>query len=433
MCEGGAGIYIVVSSPTISRCVITDNHAELMSGSLCFCFGGGIYISGLYEAKSSPLITNCTISGNSVGDWGWGGGIYCEGLSDTTIHNCLVSNNYALGYAGEGGGICHGSSGNSTITNCTIVDNSAADNGGGIWFGGNGYMTITNSIVWDNAPDQIYPMSGTTISVAYSDVEGGYAGIGNIDTNPLFADPNNGNYHLKSQAGRWNPSTQSWVKDDVTSLCIDAGDPNSDWRRELWPNGRRINMGAYGGTPQASMSLSTLCSIADLDNDCDVDFNDLKLFTQKWLSQGVLLAADLDRNGDVNFMDFAIFGSEYYKENPAPGITYHVGGCGEGLLLMREADATRFTVTVNGHNIHFGDKVTANCCLTGFEVTMGVYGNQIILYEREYLDGMPCTCECDYPVTADLGPFTSGTYTLIVLEVYNGHYNEVGTTTVNIE
>jgi L-ascorbate metabolism protein UlaG (beta-lactamase superfamily) len=64
-----------------------------------------------------------------------------------------------------------------------------------------------------------------------------------------------GDYHLKSQAGRWDPASQSWVKDDVTSPCIDAGDPNSPVGQEPEPNGGRINMGAYGGTKEASKSL----------------------------------------------------------------------------------------------------------------------------------------------------------------------------------
>jgi hypothetical protein len=59
---------------------------------------------------------------------------------------------------------------------------------------------------------------------------------------------------LKSQAGRWEAVSQSWVVDDVTSPCIDAGDPNSPIGDEPAPNGAIINMGAYGGTSQASMS-----------------------------------------------------------------------------------------------------------------------------------------------------------------------------------
>jgi hypothetical protein len=53
---------------------------------------------------------------------------------------------------------------------------------------------------------------------------------------------------LKSQAGRWDPNSESWVVDDVTSPCIDAGDPNSPVAEEREPNGGRINMGACGGT-----------------------------------------------------------------------------------------------------------------------------------------------------------------------------------------
>ena len=113
-------------------------------------------------------------------------------------------------------------------------------------------------------------MSGRTI-VLYSNVEGGFFGEGNIDIDPLFADsgywdPNGtpddasddfwieGDYHLKSQAGRWDPNSQSWVVDDVTSPCIDAGDPNMPVGDEPMPNGGRINMGAYSGTPEASKS-----------------------------------------------------------------------------------------------------------------------------------------------------------------------------------
>ena len=49
---------------------------------------------------------------------------------------------------------------------------------------------------------------------------------------------------------------QTWVQDEVTSPCIDAGGPDSDWAAESSPNGRRINMGAYGGTDEASQSQS---------------------------------------------------------------------------------------------------------------------------------------------------------------------------------
>jgi hypothetical protein len=90
--------------------------------------------------------------------------------------------------------------------------------------------------------------------VRYNDIQGGWEGEGNLDKDPLFADPDADDYHLKSAAGRWDPATQTWVQDTVTSPCIDAGDPTTDLIDEPDPNGGRINLGAYGGTTQASKS-----------------------------------------------------------------------------------------------------------------------------------------------------------------------------------
>jgi hypothetical protein len=84
--------------------------------------------------------------------------------------------------------------------------------------------------------------------------------------NPGYWDPNGtpeditddfwveGDYHLKSQAGRWDPNSQAWIQDDVTSPCIDAGNPRSSTGEEPEPNGGIINMGVYGGTAEASKS-----------------------------------------------------------------------------------------------------------------------------------------------------------------------------------
>jgi hypothetical protein len=103
--------------------------------------------------------------------------------------------------------------------------------------------------------------------------------------------------------------------DEVTSLCIDAGDPDSDWTAELWPNGKRINMGAYGGTAEASMSLSDVGNVADLNNDDLIDYMDLMLFTNKWLDQQVLLPEDLDRNRFVDFKDFALLAFHWLEQH----------------------------------------------------------------------------------------------------------------------
>ena len=122
----------------------------------------------------------------------------------------------------------------------------------GIYCSSNSSPNIISSIIRSNCSEQIYPGDGITI-VTYRNIEDGWAGRGNIDTDPCFAsfDPNGDSnmwdFHLQSAYGRWDSNDQIWVYDVNTSLCIDAGDPNSDWSDEAWPNGKRINMGAYGG------------------------------------------------------------------------------------------------------------------------------------------------------------------------------------------
>jgi predicted outer membrane repeat protein len=133
---------------------------------------------------------------------------------------------------------------------------------------------IRNCIFWQ-APIVLAGVAeGTELSVDYSLLPAQWhdLGVGNIDADPCFAgpafqDPNGtlqgitedilveGDYHLKSQGGRWDGSSQEWVTDDVTSPCVDAGDPNDPVAEESTPNGGRINMGAYGGTLEASKSV----------------------------------------------------------------------------------------------------------------------------------------------------------------------------------
>lgn len=75
-----------------------------------------------------------------------------------------------------------------------------------------------------------------------------------FDTDPLLVDVTNRIFQLRSRAGRWVSGT-NWVIDSVTSPLIDAGDPASAaWQNEPAPNGGRVNIGLYGGTPFASKS-----------------------------------------------------------------------------------------------------------------------------------------------------------------------------------
>ena len=71
-----------------------------------------------------------------------------------------------------------------------------------------------------------------------------------LSVDPMFYDQSERIFYLKSTFGTWNGA--SWEIMSKDSPVIDAGDPFSDYSNEPMPNGGRINMGAYGNTPEAS-------------------------------------------------------------------------------------------------------------------------------------------------------------------------------------
>jgi len=413
--RGGMDNYY--SNPTLSNCVFSDNKAQFRTYPLAPCTGG--VCGGMYNDHSDPTLTNCIFERNRAygieNTGGKGGGMY-NTESNPILNNCIFTENEANGGYGLGGGM-YNSAGKPWLTNCIFWGNS--DDGG-----------------MDESA-QIYTEGVGGPFINYSCIQGldTFAGYGNIGEDPCFADSSNDDYHLKSIAGRWDANSESWVQDDVNSPCIDAGDPNSDWTAELWPHGKRINMGAYGDTPQASMSQSDIGNIANLDNDVNdiVNSLDLALLVSKWCYEEFLLAEDLNRDGFVNFDDFAIFGLQWsYPSASAPGIIYQIEDCGgqaAGTSSAEQPDTIRFTVTVEGLYIHFKDVMTANCCPDKLELEMAVEDSLITIYETEYTSA-GCRCICSFPITATLGPFEPGSYTLEVYETMGGF---IGSTIITID
>ena len=283
----GGAISCVESSPTIANCVLSDNDAvsgeEDALGGAIYCYGG------------SPLIRDCKFKNNRADQ---GGALYIGGASEAKVIRGNFIQNQAEGNggamvvahsvaqastplirqtifcrnsAGQQGGAIYIDQALPKIVNCTLYANQAQGNtsGGAICvevpvLQGMIPVIVRNCILWENddVPFATVPLgyTGDALDVTYCnfDVDYSWHGPGNINEDPFFASTWEGqeDFHIESSAGRWSPDERSWVFDgdpeDDSSPCIDAGDPNDPVGAEGQPHGNCINMGAYGGTMQAS-------------------------------------------------------------------------------------------------------------------------------------------------------------------------------------
>ncbi len=295
----GGGIYCEQNSvASFTDCIITENSAYQSGGgigcgensvlSLTHCIlsrntslgyrGGG----GVDCYHSSLEIIDCTISDN-VTD-GSGGGILCNAWSSALLINCIISGNQAQWY---GGGIQIQVCSSPFLKNCSIVDNTVKYSGGGIHCDSIGCSpTIINSLIWNNNLDQL---NDVKISAFFSNIQGGYPGIGNIDVDPLFIGGDPFDYHLSPN-----------------SPCIDAGTdngaPTSDFDDNPRPQGGAVDMGAYEYQGWPSMSRTYVkmpahAYVADDPASCSVS---------------VWNAGTSTLNGYSLFTILDVFGSYYF-------------------------------------------------------------------------------------------------------------------------
>ena len=277
--SGGGMCNSTGSSPTVVNCVFSGN----LVGGMSYGYGGGMDNSG-----SSPTVVNCTFSGNKAEatSQGYGGGMRNEGGSPTVV-NCTFSGNSAFGYyGGSGGGVCNSSS-SATMTNC---------------------------ILWGDTPDEI----NGAVTVTYSDVQGGCAGIGNINDDPRFVrDPSPG------PDGQWGTSDDDFgdLRVSADSLCVDSGDPNFvpppgetdlDGNERAWDGDDDgtvvVDMGAY--------EFGSHCCYGDLNCDGTLDGRDVRPFVLAVLNPVAYAAAypdcdaglaDMDRSGTADAGDVPAF------------------------------------------------------------------------------------------------------------------------------
>jgi hypothetical protein len=251
------GILCDRCSPKVRNCIIAGSNitAPYTGGSV-----------GISTFRSDVLVSNCIITGNA-GD----GFLCCHGYP--VLHNCVVYGNRTRGVA------CDWGQGVLRLENCIIAGNATAMDrriqvsaGGCTSHPGCMDVQVKNCCIEDE-PNAIFVEAWSSPGfirasppvAEYIKADPEFADSGYWDSNgtPTSYDDIglNGDYHLKSQACRWDPASKSWVQDDVTSPCIDAGNPTDPVGSEPFPNGGSDQYGClrwHGGGEQVVLSWAGL-------------------------------------------------------------------------------------------------------------------------------------------------------------------------------
>ncbi|MCP4602102.1 MAG: hypothetical protein GY847_16565 [Proteobacteria bacterium] len=198
----GGGMVNIGVSPTVRNCIFKNNYAKDDGGAV-------------YNVYSSPDFINCTFANNTAKDKG--GAIYNFTSSPYIENSVFIGNKSKY----EGGGIYNKWFSSLLIVNSTFFDNTSKKRNGGAIYSRHMCSTeIANSIFWGNSSNGMDDELGGPGSyyVSYSDIEGGFTGDGNIDYDPFFADPLNGDLHL----GEGSPAIDAADGDAASSTDMEG-------------------------------------------------------------------------------------------------------------------------------------------------------------------------------------------------------------------
>lgn len=184
--------------------------------------GGAIY----NDNCDNLWIANCVFSENSALKGGalYNGGqlVEDEGQCDpcpgySTVYNCIFAKNRA-----EYGGAVYTDTYYPGFTACTLSGNEA--DYGGAMYAIDSATTLRGCILWGDAAavnPEILDDGSAYTSADYCDIQGGYPGEGNIDSDPRFLDDQNFDYRLTADS----PCVNTSSPDMAWMYCDLEGDP----------------------------------------------------------------------------------------------------------------------------------------------------------------------------------------------------------------
>ncbi len=284
----GGGMLIFQNAPTVNNCIFDNNQALKAGAVYIMCSEDGNLNPD--PANETPTFTNCTFSNNYATIRGGaisidvgtdptfiqctfknntcdakGGAMYNDWGCSPTLINCLIVENEAARAAGIG----NDGASSPKLVNCTVAYNYAYDIGAGIYTGSGGQdndPTLINCIVWGNyakygGPTDLSPWHTNHFYISYSDIGEGYESFetGVIYQDPLFTDPDNGDFTL--QAGSPCINTGTGSDSDVPSTDIDGTTRDSS-----------VDMGAYEYTGTVTTgSLTVTISPSDIGGQWSTD------------------------------------------------------------------------------------------------------------------------------------------------------------------
>lgn len=226
--ESFAGAYLGRDdyATIFDRCILRDNSAYRFGVAYVGWRG---WNEG--EIRHAPRFRHCEFYRNESG----GVLIYYSGSlvipeEEPLFEHCIFRENRSWGLIDPS--MCM----SGVIDHCSMVDNEIEC----VLLNDCTRLLVTNSISWGNEGEEgrSYMYGGGVsdnypLIISWSDIEGGEDAFrgdfveyreNNIESDPLFVDPENGNYHITAD-----------------SPCIDAGDPESDPD----PDGTRADIGAF--------------------------------------------------------------------------------------------------------------------------------------------------------------------------------------------